>query len=54
MDDYLHSVESPERALIRSKEMVHLLHLGGFKFTKFVIIEPGVERHLSRQWTKLG
>ena len=36
MDDYLDSVESPERALIRSKELVHLLHLGGFKLTKFV------------------
>ena len=35
MDDYLDSVESPERALIRSKELVHLLHLGGFKLTKF-------------------
>ena len=30
MDDYLDSVESPERALKRSKELVHLLHLGGF------------------------
>ena len=36
MDDYLDSVESPERALIRSKELVHLLHLSGFKLTKFV------------------
>ena len=40
MDDYLHSVESPERALIRSKELVHLLHLGGFKLTKFVSNVP--------------
>ena len=40
MDDYLDSVESPERALIRSKELVHLLHLGGFKFTKFVSNVP--------------
>ena len=39
MDDYLDSVESPERALIRSKELVHL-HLGGFKFTKFVSNVP--------------
>ena len=36
MDDYLDSVESPERALKRSKELVHLLHLDGFKLTKFV------------------
>ena len=27
MDDYLDSVESPERALKRSKELMHLLHL---------------------------
>ena len=40
MDDYLDSVESPERALIRSKELVHLLHLGGFKLTKFVSNVP--------------
>ena len=36
MDDCLDSVESPERDLIRSKELVHLLHLGVFKLTKFV------------------
>ena len=36
MDDYLDSVESPERALIRSKELVNLLHICGFKFTKCV------------------
>ena len=36
VDDYLVSVESPGRALKRSKELVHLLHLGGFKLTKFV------------------
>ena len=40
MDNYLDSVESPERALIRSKELVHLLHLGGFKLTKFVSNVP--------------
>ena len=40
MDDYLDSVEFPERALIRSKELVHLLHLGGFKFTKFISVVP--------------
>ena len=36
MDDYLNSVESPEEAINRSKELVHLLHLGGFKLTNFV------------------
>ena len=38
MDYYLDSMESPERALKRSKELMHLLHLGGFKFTKVVSI----------------
>ena len=33
MDDYLDSVESPEKANNRSKELVHILHLGGFKLT---------------------
>ena len=36
MDDYLDSVASPEKALNRSKELVHLLHLGGFMLKKFV------------------
>ena len=42
MDDYLDSVDSPERALKRSKEMVHLFHLGGFKLTKFVSNVPNL------------
>ena len=42
MDDYLDSVESPERALKRSKELVQLLHLGGFKLTKFVSNVPNL------------
>ena len=42
MDDYLDSVESTERALKRSKELVHLLHLGGFKLTKFVSNVPNL------------
>ena len=29
-------MESPEKAIYRSKELVHLLHLGGFKLTKFL------------------
>ena len=40
MDDYLNSLESPERAIIRSKELVHLLYLGGFKLNKFVSNVP--------------
>ena len=42
MDDYLDSVESPERALKRSKELVHPIHLGGFKLTKFVSNVPNL------------
>ena len=42
MDDYLDSVESSEMALKRSKELVHLLHLGGFKHTKFVSNVPNL------------
>ena len=42
MDDYLDSLESPENALKRSKELVHLLHLGGFKLTKFVSNVPNL------------
>ena len=42
MDDYLDSVQSPERALKRSKELGHLLHLGGFKVTKFVSNVPNL------------
>ena len=40
VDDYLDSVESPEKAINRSKELVHLLHLGGFKLTKFLSFVP--------------
>ena len=42
LDDYLDSAESPERALKRSKELVHLLHLGGFQLTKFVSNVPNL------------
>ena len=42
MDDYLESVESPEKAINRSKELVHLLHLSGFKPTKFVSSVPNL------------
>ena len=40
MDDYLDSVESPEKAISKSKEWAHLLHLGGLKLTKFVSNVP--------------
>ena len=36
MDDYLDSLDEPEKALKRAKELVELLMLGGFKLTKFV------------------
>ena len=42
MDDYLDSVESPEKAINRSKDLVRLLHLGGFKLTKFVSNMPNL------------
>ena len=42
MDDYLDSVESSEKAINRSKELVHLLHLGGFKLTNFVSNVPNL------------
>ena len=42
MDDCLDSVESPEKAINRSKKLVHLLHLGGFKLTKFVSNVPNL------------
>ena len=48
MDDYLDSVESPERALIRSKEFLHLLHLGGLKFTKFESNVPDLADRIDR------
>ena len=42
MDDYMASVESPERALNRLKELVHHINLGGFKRTKFVSNAPNL------------
>ena len=35
-------MESPERALKRSKELVHLLHLSGFKLTKLLSNIPNL------------
>ena len=40
MDDYLDSVESHERVLIRSKEMVQLPHLSGLKLANLVSVVP--------------
>ena len=42
LDDYLDSVESHERALNRSKELMHVLRLSGFKLTKFVSNVPSL------------
>ena len=42
MDDCLDSVESLEKANNRSKKLVHLLQLGGFKLKKFVSIVPNL------------
>ena len=54
MDDFLDSVESPARALIRSKELVYLLHLGGFKLNKFVSNVPDLADRIdgSAQFTE--
>ena len=40
MDDYLDSLETPHEALSRSKKLVELLKLGGFKLTKFISNTP--------------
>ena len=42
MDDYLDSVESLEKAINRSKELVHLLHICGFKLPKLVSNVPNL------------
>ena len=42
MDDYLDSVESPAKAINRPQELVHLLILDRFKFTKFVSNMPNL------------
>ena len=46
MDDYLCSAEFLEKAFSRSKELVHLLHLVGFKLTKFVSNVPNRVDHI--------
>ena len=42
MDNHLDPVQSPEKATNRSEELVHLLHIGGFKLTKFVSSVPNL------------
>ena len=46
MDAYLNSVKSHERALIRSKELVCLFHLGGFKFIRIVSNVPDLAERI--------
>ena len=36
LDDYFDSVDSKEQAILRSRQLVEMLQLGGFKLTKFV------------------
>ena len=54
IDDYLDSVEFHERALIRLKKLVHLLHLVGFKLNKFVSNVPDLADRIdgSAQFTE--
>ena len=55
MDNYLDSVKSPERASSRSKELVHLRLVVGFKLTKFVGNVPNLADQFdgsSPQFTK--
>ena len=42
MDNYLDSVESPEKTINRWMELLHLLHIAGFKLTKFVSNVPNL------------
>ena len=46
MDDYLDSIECPDKALDLCKELVTMLKLGGFKLTKFVSNVPGLAETL--------
>ena len=48
MDDYLDSMESPEMALKRLKDLVHLLHPGGSKFTKFLSNVPNLADRIDK------
>ena len=46
MDDYLDSIDCPDKALELCKELVKMLKLGGFKLTKFVSNVPGLAKAL--------
>ena len=49
MDDYLDSIESPDEALKRSRDLVKLLSKGGFKLTKFISNVPNLLEELEDQ-----
>ncbi|XP_075255010.1 uncharacterized protein LOC142346831 [Convolutriloba macropyga] len=49
MDDDLDSIESPDEALKRSRDLVKLLSKGGFKLTKFTSNVPGLLEELEDQ-----
>ena len=49
MDDYMDSMESPDEALKRSRDLVKLLSKGGFKLTKFISNVPGLLEDLEDQ-----
>ena len=46
MDNFLDLEYSPERSLNRSKELVHLFHLGGFTLTKYVSNVPNLANQI--------
>ena len=49
MDDYLDSMESPDEALRRSRDLVKSLSKGGFKLTKFISKVQGLLEELEDQ-----
>ena len=49
MDDYVDSMESPDEALKRSRNLVKLLSKGGFKLTKFISNVPSLLEVLEDQ-----
>ena len=49
MDEYQDSMESPDEALKRSRDLVKLLSKGGFKLTKFISNVPGLLEELEDQ-----
>ena len=46
MDNCVDTEESPEKVINRSKELVHLHHLGEFKLTKFFSNVPNLARRI--------